>query len=423
VATGPRSRHRLDLRTASRYQIGTLALDDLLRTPQGGGEPWPVGEYATGGGGPGSPPVVLVIDDNEANRLLARDTLEDEGYRVVLAENGQQGVEAFERERPDCVLLDVRMPGLDGFEVCRRLRGLKAGEEVPILFLTAQRDVDTFDQALRAGGDDFLTKPVRPTELVVRVQTALKLRRVGAELREQYVVLKRHRDELLRLQLQKERLMSFVVHDLKNPVGSMDLNAQIILRRKDLPEDVRSVATQIRQDARQLHRMIMNLLDLAKADEGKLVPQRSMVDIKGLVEGVSDELHAAASARSVGIRSELGIGQANVDPDLLRRALANLIENAARHAPPETDVVVTAAGGPALELRIADHGTGIPLEMREKVFDPFVQIEAGGAALSRGGRGLGLTFCRSAVEAHGGRIWIEDAAPGAVFCISIPDAL
>jgi signal transduction histidine kinase len=399
-----------------------LPLDKLLHTG-GGDHPWPIGDYATGGGGPGPPPVVLVVDDNEANRSLARDTLEDEGYRVVLAGNGQEGVEAFARESPDCVLLDVRMPGLDGFEVCRQLRGLKGGMEAPILFLTAHRDVDTFDQALRAGGDDFLTKPVRPTELVVRVQTALKLRRVGAELREQYVVLKRHRDELLRLHLQKERLMSFVVHDLKNPVGSMDLNAQLLLRHKEIPLEVRTAATQIREDARQLHRMIMNLLDLAKADEGKLVARRSSVDIKALVESVSDELHAAASARNVGIRAELSDGQANVDPDLVRRALVNLIENASRHAPAGTIVVVTARGSPDLELRIADRGSGIPPEMREKVFDPFVQIEAGTEARSRGGRGLGLTFCKAAVEAHGGRIWIEDAAPGAVFCVSIPHAV
>src|ERR1700693_2345690 len=165
---------------------------------------------------------VLVVDDNEANRSLARSTLEDEGYEVILAAGGADGVDAFQNERPDCVLLDVRMPDIDGFCVCERIRALPHGPETPILFLTALRDVDTFDRALRAGGDDFLTKPIRPTELVVRVQSALKLRRLSAELREHYELLKHQRDDLVRLQLQKERMMAFVVHDLKNPVNSMD---------------------------------------------------------------------------------------------------------------------------------------------------------------------------------------------------------
>jgi two-component system sensor histidine kinase/response regulator len=135
------------------------------------------------------------------------------------------------------------------------------GAGTPVLFLTALRDVDTFDRALRAGGDDFLTKPVRPTELVVRVQSALKLRRMSEELREHYELLKRQRDDLLRLQLQKERLTAFVVHDLKNPVNSMDLHAQVLLREKGLPATARDSATQIRTEARQLTRMILNLLD------------------------------------------------------------------------------------------------------------------------------------------------------------------
>jgi two-component system, sensor histidine kinase and response regulator len=145
--------------------------------------------------------LILVVDDNEANRLLARSTLEDEGHRVVVANSGEEGIAVFEREHPDCVLLDVRMPGVDGFEACERIRALPRGAETSILFLTALRDVDTFDRALRAGGDDFLTKPVRPTELVVRVQTALKLRRVSTELREHYELFRRQRDDLLRIQL------------------------------------------------------------------------------------------------------------------------------------------------------------------------------------------------------------------------------
>src|SRR5690349_5419793 len=163
---------------------------------------------------------ILVVEDNAENRALAEAVLVDEGYRVLLATGGEEGVAMFERERPDCVLLDVRMPGVAGFAACRRMRALEGGSDIPIVFLTAQRDLDTFDTAQSTGADDFLTKPVRPTELALRVQAAVRLRRLGSELREHYALIRRQRDDLVRMQLQKEQLMAFVVHDLKNPVNS-----------------------------------------------------------------------------------------------------------------------------------------------------------------------------------------------------------
>lgn len=109
----------------------------------------------------GVPPAkILVIDDNQANRLLAQHTLEDEGYEIILAANGASGIEAFERHSPDCVLLDVKMPEMDGILTCERIRQLPRGPDTPVLFLTALRDVDTFDRALLAGGDDFLTEKI-----------------------------------------------------------------------------------------------------------------------------------------------------------------------------------------------------------------------------------------------------------------------
>jgi two-component system sensor histidine kinase/response regulator len=366
---------------------------------------------------------VLVVDDNAANRSLARHTLEDEGYRVLEASAGEEALAIVEREVPDCILLDVRMPGLDGFAVCERLRALPRGADTPVVFLTALRDVETFDHALRAGGDDFLTKPVRPTELIIRVQSALKLRRLSHELREHYDLLKHQRDGMVRLQLQKERLMAFVVHDLKNPVNAMDLHAQLLTRDQTLSESARESAVQIRSTARQLNRMILNLLDISRADEGKLTPKRNDVDLRALVEALAGEMMVVARDRSVTIQVGVDVDRMIADEDLIHRTLGNLVENAIRHAPRDTAVRILAVRvDGAIELRVADAGAGVPLAMRETIFDPFVQLEGKGLPSSRRGRGLGLTFCRLAVEAHGGRIWIEDANPGAVLVLRIPDA-
>jgi len=365
---------------------------------------------------------VLVVDDNEANRLLAQHTLEDEGYTVVLANGGAEAIAAFEREPADCILLDIRMPDMDGFLVCERIRALPHGPETPVLFLTALRDVDTFDRAIRVGGDDFLTKPLRPAELVVRVRSALKLRRMSGELREHYDLLKRQRDDLLRLQLQKERLTAFVVHDLKTPVGSLDLHAQVLQRHAGLPADARESVSAIRGEVRQLIRMISNLLDLSKADEGQLAPKPSDCDVRELIDEVLEDLRMNAEARGVVLRSALDAERMHADQDLIQRVLANLVENAIRYSPRETAVSVTSMPvTDGIELRVADAGPGIALEMRAKVFNAFAQLGYGSErAVASGSRGLGLTFCKLAVEAHGGRIWVEDAAPGAIFCVRLP---
>jgi signal transduction histidine kinase len=373
----------------------------------------------------GSPATILVVDDNAANRALAEATLTDDGYRVVLAGSGEAGIAAFERERPDCVLLDVRMPGIDGPTACERIRALPGGQDVPIVFVTAQRDVDTFDRALHAGGDDFLSKPFRPNELVARVEAALKLRRLAVERSDLYAQVKQQRDDLQRLQLQKEQLVAFLVHDLKNPVNAIELHAELMLRDPSGSERSRRTAGKIRDEGRALLRMITTLLDIAKADEGRFAPSRGRIELDELIGAVFDELEIRAHSAGVQLVREVSAKTLSADPDLVRRVLENLVENAIRHAPEGSEVRVMArAARGGIELRVEDAGPGVPPHQRELVFERFVQAggEAGGeagAGSMRANRGLGLAFCKLAVEAHGGRIWIEDASPGAAFCVWI----
>src|SRR5262249_23949574 len=158
-------------------------------------------------------------------------------------------------------------------------------------------------RAVRVGGDDYLAKPVRPAELVVRVQSVLKLRQMRAELREHYELLKKHRDDLMRLQLVKERLIAFVIHDLMNPVSTVDLVAQILLDRPGLASDSKELVSDIRTHLAQMSRMILNLLDLARADEGQLLPKRSKIALHALVDRTISELIVQASHRNVSLES------------------------------------------------------------------------------------------------------------------------
>jgi len=371
--------------------------------------------------GDGAQRKILVVDDHAANRALAQAILEDAGYAVVLAASGQEALDAFAAEPTDCALLDIRMPGLDGFAVCTRLRALPGGQDTPIIFLTASRDVDTFDRAQLVGGCDFLTKPVRPAELLVRIQTALRLRQLDSERRELFAEVRRQRDALTRLQLQKEQLTAFLVHDLKNPVASMDLNAQLVLRDRGLTPRSREATLHIQSGLRQLLRLILNLLDISKGEAGGLSPKRAPTDLARLVEEVAAEMAIQAQANEVEVRVRGAAPTVAADPDLLARTLANLLENAIRHAPAGSEVsVALAADERGVEIRVADAGPGVPPALREQIFERFVQLHGDERASSRGGRGLGLTFCKLAVEAHGGRIWIEDGAPGAVLCLRLP---
>lgn len=360
---------------------------------------------------------VLVVDDNAENRLLVRATLDDESIACTLVTNGEDALVEFLREPPDCVLLDVRMPGLDGIEVCRRMRALPGGDRVAIIFVTAQRDVDTFDDASGVGGDDFLTKPFNPAELVVRIQTAIHLRRLTATQQELVAELKKQRDQLQRLQLQKEQLTQFLIHDFKNPVNSIQLHAQRVLRNAT-DERSRDAAAKIQADGRALLRMISNLLDIGRADEGQLAPLRERVEIGALIDEVVAELRPLAAAVEVAIVVEAYAVELELDRDLLFRVLANLLDNAIRHAPERTAITIVAQPlERGIELRVADAGSGVPADLRARIFERFVST---GDETVRANRGLGLAFCRVAIEAHGGRIWIDDANPGAVFCIELP---
>ena len=361
-------------------------------------------------------PLVLVVDDVPENVALARATLEDEGYRVASARDGREAIAAVTDLRPDCVLMDIRMPGIDGIAAAHQIRGLPEGADTAIIFVTAQRDVATFDRAVAAGGDDFITKPYRPDELIMRVQTAMRLHRLAAERSDLVEKLKLQRDQMKRMELQKEQLVAFVVHDLKNPVNSIELNAQRLLRRPNDEAAVRGSASRIQDETRAMLRLILNLLDISRADEQALAPVCQPIDSKQLVDAVLEELQLRATTASVTFATRIDAPSLKADRDLIHRVLANLIDNAIRHAPEHSAIrVAVEPHAEGVELAVADAGSGIPLAQRDTVFDRFV---TGGTSNNHG---LGLAFCRVAVEAHGGTIWVEDAVPGAVFRIRLPE--
>jgi two-component system sensor histidine kinase/response regulator len=382
---------------------------------------------------PAEPPAtILVVDDNLQNREVAEGHLVGAGYQAVQAESGEDALAFLQRPqpRPDLILLDVLMPGLDGFETCRRIRALPGGPRVPILFLTALGDLGTHKAALDSGADDFLTKPINRTELLIRVRSLLRIKALSDEQTRNLEVISRQRDALIEAQRQKEDLTALIIHDLKNPLSSILSNVQYALGQEILGADERDSLRDVLRASQSMVRMVMNLLDVSRSEDGALVPHMSEFELPVLLGEVTSEMERRIEDKQQ--RLELAVSPdvraLIADRDLVRRILENLVDNAYKYGPRAAMIRIEAALLPAdagaaadtLELRVRDQGEGIPLAFRQKIFEKYARVEGRPAHEVRSSHGLGLVFCRRAVEIHGGEIWVEEnPGRGSCFCVRL----
>ena len=370
---------------------------------------------------------VLVVDDIEQNRELVSAHLTSSGYETVLVTSGEEGIKALVAQPFDLVLLDVMMPGLDGFETCRRMRGTRFGTDVAIVFLTALSDLGSHQEAMSSGADDFLTKPINRTELLMRVRSLIWLKRLKDELRTGYDLIRTQRDALLVTQRMKEEYTGFVVHDLKSPLTGILSNAEWVVSMQGLPPQVKESVEDILESATSMHRMILNLLDISRSEDGAPAPKLGPVDMGALLEAIS--VGFARRLRDTGQRLEVAMSlqspMIRADEEMLRRLMDNLVDNAVRHAPLGDCIRIEArpADPGWIELRVSDKGPGVPESERERIFEKYYRLSQDEQRLSpaRSSRGMGLAYCRLAAEAHGGRIWVEENVPyGCVFCVGLP---
>lgn len=370
----------------------------------------------------GEKPLLLVVDDDRVNVELLCDLLEALDYRAVGALGGEAALRAVVEHGPDLVLLDVMMPGMNGYEVCRRLKADPATAGIPVVFVTALSDSEDRVKGIEAGGDDFLTKPFNRPVLVARIRSLLRLKAAGDALEASY----RKLQELERL---KDDLTRMVIHDLKSPLSAIMGTLELAVDG-DLGS-MEPQATRLLDDARRrgedvLH-LIDNLLDLTRLEESRVRLQPRDLEASTLLAAVAAEwaVRAERGGASLSVRSPAGL-HFRADEALLRRVLDNLIGNALRHAGPGVHVslAASAATDPAgVELVVADDGVGIPESFHEEIFRKHGSARPA-AADGSGPSGLGLTFCKLAAEAHGGRITVRSReGEGSAFHFAIPARL
>lgn len=228
-------------------------------------------------------------------------------------------------------------------------------------------------------------------------------------------------EALLELQRQKEEASALVVHDLKSPAFALMLAASVRLQAPDLlPADGRCWS-RVLSSAEHIHRTALDLLHIAASQDGKLTPRLAAIDLGALFAEVREILlpQAEKGGQSIELCSHELPDALRADPDLVRRVLQNLVDNALHHGPTHSTVrLVMRASAEWVESAVCDEGPRIPSHLRERIFERYVRL---GDKAGKPGQGLGLTFCRLAIEAHGGKIWIEDNEPrGNRFCFRLP---
>ncbi|MCI0407480.1 MAG: response regulator [Acidobacteria bacterium] len=373
------------------------------------------------------PSTILVVDDDPRNIRLMESILKTSGYAVITAEDGEQALEAVARRRPDAVLLDVMMPGVSGFDVCKKLRSQYETRLLPIIMVTALNALEEKVQALEMGADDFLSKPVNRMEMLAKLRSILRVKSLHDEVEQTRLQLEAKNRELVRVEQLKEKLTQMVVHDLKNPLSGIVGNLQLLeLQGPGMPADsFREILARTQEGARQLMGLILNILDVARMEEEKLVLRRQALRPESLLEDCLRQAEGLSKKVGVDLRLRVdGIpGSVDADPELTGRVLANLVTNALKHTPPGGRVEVGAVDqGDQVRFWVQDTGEGIPEEILPRVFDKFV-VGTSGADPGDGGygTGLGLTFCKMAVEAHGGSIRVQsESGKGSTFSFTLP---
>lgn len=359
---------------------------------------------------------ILVVDDSSDNVFLIQAILEEEGYKISTASDGPTALAKVEESAPDLVLLDVMMPGMDGFEVTKRLRDNTSLPFIPILLITAY-DHLSVAKGLDIGADDFIRKPVEVDELLARVRSLLRLKHSIDE-----------RDHIAR---QREDFVSRLTHDLRTPLIAADRMLDLMQQGAlgELSTTMKEALATMSRSNKNLLAMANTLLEVYRYEAGRKNLNFSSVDLKDLLEEVVKELSTLAVDKKLSLNLEVETTAKNIskintvvqgDRLEIHRVFTNLIGNAIKFTEKGSiDVRLTNTnlnGLPFVAVEVEDTGPGISPEEQASLFERFRQGKH-----KHSGSGLGLHLSRRIVEAHYGTVSVKsELGKGSKFIISLP---
>lgn len=303
------------------------------------------------------------------------------------------------------------MPGMDGYEVCRRLKADERWREIPVLFISALSDTEDKVRAFQAGGMDYVSKPFQFEEVDARVRTHLEFQRQKLQLKQSYA-------ELKELENLRDNLTHMIAHDMRSPLLAMQLGLELLRSTVASTPETDEMLTNSLSSTAQLIELVSQMLDVSRMEAGKLELRRKNTDLVSLVHDAMALLRPLVGKRVIGVVApEPAI--ANIDPDLIRRVIGNLLGNALKFTAAEGEIRISVINeGPRVRVEVADTGCGIPPEHLKSVFEKFGQVAR---KSHMAGSGLGLTFSKMVVEAHSGEIGVTSVlTEGSTFWFSLP---
>ncbi|MGF1491951.1 MAG: ATP-binding protein [Microcoleaceae cyanobacterium] len=367
---------------------------------------------------------ILIVDDTPDNLRLLSQTLSQHGYEVQCAINGKLALMAVRNSLPDLILLDIKMPGMDGYEVCSELKNDSETAQVPVIFLSALDEVQDKVSAFAVGGVDYITKPFQVEEVLARVKSQLTICQLRRQLEAQNFKLQQLNEDLTRSNQELEEFAYIVSHDLQQPLQTITGFAELILdsdaihTQIDQDEELEEYVSPILQEGIRMQQLIQNLLRYSRANAN--LHEFEIVDCNQLLEETSEKLHNAITQSGAVI--DLGdLPKVWGDRIQLGQLFQNLVSNAIKYSAPDTipkvEISVTPLGRD-WRFMVQDNGIGIQPRDFKRIFQIFQRLHTD---KEYPGDGIGLTVCQKIIKRHGGEIWVEsEPGSGTCFYFTIP---
>ncbi|NER07013.1 MAG: response regulator, partial [Okeania sp. SIO3C4] len=355
-------------------------------------------------------PIILIVDDTESARETLGDLLSIEEYTLLFAESGNKGLKLAEQYLPDLILLDVMMPGMDGFEVCRRIRSNELLSTIPVILITALDDKDSTIEGIKSGADDFISKPFDRHLLRVRIRTIVKLNRFGklAQERKEKEETQRFLEKEKELNELKSRFISMVSHEFRTPLAAINFAAGFMLKYGDkLDQEKRSrKLSKIITQVDHMVNMLNDVLSIGRNEAGVIKIEKKVHKFNEFITPIIEDTEEAFQhSHKIVFQPAPESCTLQLDDKIGREIFTNLLSNAIKFSPKSNKIDIrTAYSDGILEIEIQDYGIGIPEEDQKRLFVPF---HRGTNVEGIQGTGLGLKIVKDAIEIHDGEISIK----------------
>lgn len=356
---------------------------------------------------------ILIVDDVPKNIQLLGSILKEEAYELEFATSGKEALDWLESRPFDLVLLDIMMPEMDGFEVCRRIKENPATREVSVIFLTAKADFQSIIQGFETGAVDYITKPYNRKELLVRVKT--------------HLTMQQQRKQLEITSAFEKKIFSIIGHDLRSPMGNIRTYIDAFLQvNPSLDESVVSLLKDLYLLSDNAFNLLENLLNWAKSQSGGIICRPQSENITYLVKNVLALFSLQADSKNITLSFEgKDVIEGFFDPELISVVIRNLVSNALKFTPRGGSVVIKAGIASVNEekrlvVEVDDSGNGMSAETIDNLLNKSVHFTTYGTDNEKGS-GLGFQLCKEFVALNKGLIRISSTpGEGSTFAVSLP---